>query len=122
MLYFDLHDVADLFVYDLIVLADKVDVITVLSVFPEELDPVQTVFFRPHTAVEQGLALIQYQKGLMLYDLSVPVTFMELEGEPVEPVQVGVTAVRDHALHPASVLRVDGHPVRVGILWYYVKK
>lgn len=104
-----------MFIYDLVILADQVDIITVLPMLTKKGDPIETVTLCPVTVVEEFLALIQYQERLVFLDISFFITLMELHGKRVETVQIGIMSLRYHALESFPISRVDSHPVRIAV-------
>lgn len=111
MLKLVFEDGAYLLVYDAVVLGYEVYVIAVLAVLAEEGGPFKAVFPVPCAGVEELLALVQHEEGLVLHNLPPRVALMELQGEVIQAVQVAVAgALFICAAKPEGVGLIDELP------------
>lgn len=95
MKHLRLKDTPDLFINHLIVLGNKNNIITKMTVHSKKFYPLQAVFLIPGTRIENCLALIQNNKCLMLINLTFFITLMKLQRKILKAINIRKCIIAD---------------------------
>lgn len=95
MQHLSFKDTPDLFINHLIVLGNKNNIITKMTVHSKKFYPLQAVFLIPGTRIENCLALIQNNKCLMLINLTFFITLMKLQRKILKAINIRKCIIAD---------------------------
>lgn len=95
MQHLRLKDTPDLFINHLIVLGNKNNIITKMTVHSEKFYPLQPVLLVPAPGIKYCLALIQNNKCLMLINLTFFITLMKLQRKILKAIYVRKCIIAD---------------------------
>lgn len=95
MQHLSFKDTPDLFINHLIVLGNKNNIITKMTVHSEKFYPLQAVFLVPAPGIKYCLALIQNNKCLMLINLTFFITLMKLQRKILKAIYVRKCIIAD---------------------------
>ena len=95
MQHLSFKDTPDLFINHLIVLGNKNNIITKMTVHSKKFYPLQAVFLIPGTRIENCLALIQNNKCLMLINLTFFITLMKLQRKILKAINMRKCIIAD---------------------------
>ena len=95
MQHLSLKDSPDLFINHLIVLGNKNNIITKMTVHSEKFYPLQPVLLVPAPGIKYCLALIQNNKCLVLINLTFFITLMKLQRKILKAIYVRKCIIAD---------------------------
>lgn len=88
MQHLSFKDTPDLFINHLIVLGNKNNIITKMTVHSEKFYPLQAVFLVPGPGIKYCLALVQNNKCLVLKYLTFFISLMKLQSKILKAIYV----------------------------------
>ncbi len=95
MQHLRLKDTPDLFINHLIVLGNKNNIITKMSMHSEKFYPLQAVFLVPAPGIKYCLALVQNNKCLVLKYLTFFISLMKLQSKILKAIYVRKCIIAD---------------------------
>lgn len=96
MQHLSLKDTPDLFINHLIVLGNKNNIITKMTVHSEKFYPLKTVLLVPAPGIKYCLALIQNNKCLVLKYLAFFIAFMKLQRKILKAIYIRKCIIADN--------------------------
>lgn len=95
MQHLRLKNTPDLFINHLIVLGNKNNIITKMTVHSEKFYPLQSVLLVPASGIKYCLALIKNNKCLVLINLTFFITLMKLQRKILKAIYVRKCIIAD---------------------------
>lgn len=95
MQHLSLKDSPDLFINHLIVLGNKNNIITKMTVHSEKFYPLQAVFLVPAPGIKYCLALVQNNKCLVLKYLTFFISLMKLQSKILKAINIRKCIIAD---------------------------